>query len=1259
MAEAAKPGEKKPVDRVIRVFVSSTFRDMHKEREELVKRVFPELRKLCEARGVTWGEVDLRWGIPDERKAEGKVLPICLAEIKNCRPYFIGILGERYGWVPRETPEDLVQTEPWLKEHVRDGKSVTELEILHGVLNDPQMATHAFFYFRDPGYAQAAELGQGPDHDEVRELGPAEAAARAKGRKLKLAALKDRIRQAHREGKIAHPARENFTDPTAFGEMVRRDLVQVIDGLFPEGSQPDALAREVADHEAFARSRARVYVERPALFAALDAHAVGDGPPLVVLGESGGGKSALLANWVKRKREQNDAPFVIQHHIGATPANTDWAAMCRRVLDEVSRRFDLKLEIPDEPEALRAAFANGLYRAAAQGRVVLVLDGLNQLEDRDQAPDLVWLPPELPPDVRLVLSTLPGRSLKALAERGWPTLTVDLLSVEERRELIPKYLKQYSKELSPARTERLAVAAQTASPLYLRTLLEELRQWGDNDSLDDRIDHYLAAPTPRELFAKVLKRWEQDFERDRPDLVRDAMVRLWAARRGLSEEELLEMLGRDGQPLPRAHWSPLFLAADASLMSRSGLLGFAHDYLRQAVEMANDRYLSTPEGQRAAHAGLADYFASRPLGPRKVDELPWQLGQAEAWQRLYDLLADILFFDLAWQVNQYEVKASWGQLEANSYSKVKAYRAYSAAPERIANLNLIGDLSQLFADTGHLHEALQLREHLEARAIASNDRTLLSVSLGNQARMRDALGDLNGSLALHRREEQLSRELNLPDGIAASLGNQGIILTELGDLKGAMKLHQQEDKIWRELGSKEGLQKSFGNQAVILKTWGRLDKAMALLKAKEQLCKELGNKDSLSAALANQAVILALRGDLDGALRLHGREEAICRELGNREGLAHSLNNQAVILTRRGQFDDAMRLLGEVERDSRKMENRRGVGTALGNQARVLHVRGDPEGALRLHRDAERIFRNLALKAELQGSLGDQATILCSRGDFDAAMRLCKEQERLCRELHDPRALAGCLGNQAAIHSAHGELDQAVLLLRECEQVFRKLGDRDGVQKSLTNQGNIHLARGNLDEALAHYVQAEYICRDLGNKNDLASSLGNQAVVLAARGDVERAMELHQEEEKIYRELGNMEGLSRTLDNQALIHADRRDFNTAMRLHKEVEQICRRFGYKENLQRNIGNQANVLAMTGDLDTAEALYAEQARICRELNNADGLARASFNLALLHLQKDDLLAAREAAEQAYRIAEQCGFRALAAQIAPLLQHIRQRL
>ena len=139
--------------RLIRVFISSTFRDMHAERDELVKFIFPELRKKCRERYVEFVEVDLRWGITEEESKRGQVLPICLDEIKRCKPYFIGLLGERYGWVPENIPQEIIDRESWLKEHLgKTGKSVTELEILHGVLNNPDMAEHAFFYFRDPAY---------------------------------------------------------------------------------------------------------------------------------------------------------------------------------------------------------------------------------------------------------------------------------------------------------------------------------------------------------------------------------------------------------------------------------------------------------------------------------------------------------------------------------------------------------------------------------------------------------------------------------------------------------------------------------------------------------------------------------------------------------------------------------------------------------------------------------------------------------------------------------------------------------------------------------------------------------------------------------------------------------------------------------------------------------------------------------------------------------------------------------------------------
>ena len=44
-----------------RIFVSSTFKDFHEEREVLVKEVFPDLRLWCEQRKLRLVECDLRW----------------------------------------------------------------------------------------------------------------------------------------------------------------------------------------------------------------------------------------------------------------------------------------------------------------------------------------------------------------------------------------------------------------------------------------------------------------------------------------------------------------------------------------------------------------------------------------------------------------------------------------------------------------------------------------------------------------------------------------------------------------------------------------------------------------------------------------------------------------------------------------------------------------------------------------------------------------------------------------------------------------------------------------------------------------------------------------------------------------------------------------------------------------------------------------------------------------------------------------------
>jgi hypothetical protein len=57
--------------------------------------------------------------------------------------------------VPEEIPEELIEEQPWLAEHLK--KSVTELEIVHGVLRNPAIRKFAFFYFRSPETSRQVE----------------------------------------------------------------------------------------------------------------------------------------------------------------------------------------------------------------------------------------------------------------------------------------------------------------------------------------------------------------------------------------------------------------------------------------------------------------------------------------------------------------------------------------------------------------------------------------------------------------------------------------------------------------------------------------------------------------------------------------------------------------------------------------------------------------------------------------------------------------------------------------------------------------------------------------------------------------------------------------------------------------------------------------------------------------------------------------------------------------------------------------------
>jgi hypothetical protein len=167
----------------------------------------------------------------------------------------------------------------------------------------------------------------------------------------------------------------------------------------------------------------------------------------VLVAPEGAGKSTLLAHWSDRYGRAHPEVAVVVRYAGHPSRIFDHVLL--RAARELSDRFGLGYKVdlggPGAP-LLRTI----LTEAAAHGRVVLVLDGLDQASS-DRELSLDWLAAELPPPVNVICSARPGAVVERLRQSGARIDELPELSTRERRALIQHYLALYGKSLSEKR----------------------------------------------------------------------------------------------------------------------------------------------------------------------------------------------------------------------------------------------------------------------------------------------------------------------------------------------------------------------------------------------------------------------------------------------------------------------------------------------------------------------------------------------------------------------------------------------------------------------------------------------------------------------------------------------------------------------------------------------------------------------------------------------------------------------------------------
>ncbi|XP_070561115.1 NACHT domain- and WD repeat-containing protein 1-like [Ptychodera flava] len=697
--------------KIVRIFTSSTFTDTQHERNALMERVYPRLKKFCQERGYEFQVVDMRWGVRDEATDDHMTTELCLREIEACQnvstgPNFVTFLSHKYGYrpLPRKIPQvemeliiskvekdDGALIDRWYRidenevpavymlqavsanipgyksedvEEITKAKtewwetmlqlrqaivtaaetalqnpalekykhSVTELEIAKGMLHSRDHSTNAFWFHRvlediveNEQNALAKRFTEGTTGDA--------------GSLLK--SLKDKINNSVSTGNIA-TYKVKWTDQGVnpdsviehreyinqlcedFEIKMRDDILQGITE-HEQSDLFDPLHEEVIQHVAFAQSKCKVFHGREETLKLIEDHIKNfTMTPLVVHGPSGSGKTSVVAMAGKLARDwlSSDA-VVILRFLGTTPDSSNIRRVLYSVIQQINKVYGDDSKVPEDMKMLIRTFRENLSKATAERPLVILLDSLDQLDPDDGARQLSWLPTEIPPFVKLILSTLPEDEyeyyprLRSILPGEDSFVAVPKLAQKDVQEILDQWLSDENRRLSASQMETVVSACrQCPLPLFLKISFDEACRWHSYSKPEETQLKF----TVRDAIVELFERVERNHGKI---LVSRALGYMTTGKNGLSENELEDILSLDDDVLNDVYqyWTPpirrlppllwVRIRAELSpyLVDRgSDGVRVINWYHRQFIETAADRYVGDERTKKYLHTRLAEYF---------------------------------------------------------------------------------------------------------------------------------------------------------------------------------------------------------------------------------------------------------------------------------------------------------------------------------------------------------------------------------------------------------------------------------------------------------------------------------------------------------------------------------------------------------------------------------------------------------------------------------------------------------------------------
>ena len=541
------------------IFISSTFVDMDAERDIIKFQVVSRLNSHFSGQRISFQVIDLRSGINTEllrkEEREERILDVCFNSIDSSRPFFIGLLGERYGWIPpKDKHQYIIDRLPGNKKSLLEGSedaSVTEMEILYGAIgNNGEHIDHSLFFYRSP------ESYKGIGKDEEKPFYDYENGIRSESAARKREKLHKRIREVVDDHASAsqwieytvhfNPAKGTFDGLEDFGELVFRRLVEIVekdnkvagDGYLCWWKQEMETSGYIADKICSGT------LDRTSLYSY-------KGSPVFITGGQATGKTTLLSQiYAGTKKEKHIA------YVSMTPHSLKMRTIIARWLCEMGQtQWDEQM--PQSISASDIELFQRFQKVAADRDAVFFIDNIDGLSGNDRL--LGWLLSSM----NVVISGSEKAYCNLNATHGFvDRLEVPYLSYSEKSSLIASTEAQYwfelPSEIKSSLLQRDTTPGEIALTMKLLTSLSsddfrKIRQWGQAKGDIEDINRYLnnlylsAQSEGRNLLGSTMVRHAENIL-NCPDIVK-AFSYIAVSRTGLREMDLENIMGKRWDPV--------------------------------------------------------------------------------------------------------------------------------------------------------------------------------------------------------------------------------------------------------------------------------------------------------------------------------------------------------------------------------------------------------------------------------------------------------------------------------------------------------------------------------------------------------------------------------------------------------------------------------------------------------------------------------------------------------------------------------------